>query len=307
MTHLAPLLAPLLARLLLLCVSLLPLAAIGAPLRIAVSVQPIATFVEQVGGEHVEVQSMVRPGYSPATYDPTPRQIGDLANAVAYIRTGVPFENAWMERLRSANPRMRILDLRDGMELRKLEAHHHEDEHRHDDAHRQEDMHADTHEQDPHIWTSPVLVMQMVVQIRDLLSELDPAHREQYARNQADFSERLRQLDRELHALLDPLPNRRFLVFHPAWGYFADTYGLEQEAIEMQGKQPGARALAELVDRARRSGTRVVFVQPQFDRRHAQRVADAIGGRVIAVDPLAANYIDNLLGAARQFAGALQQ
>jgi zinc transport system substrate-binding protein len=110
--------------------------------------------------------------------------------------------------------------------------------------------------------------------------------------------------DRDLHALLDPLPNRKFMVFHPAWGYFADTYGLTQVPIEREGKEPGARALAALIDQAKRDGIKVVFVQPQFDGARRQ-VAQAIGGVVVAVDPLAADYVDNLRRVGREFAGAL--
>jgi zinc transport system substrate-binding protein len=96
------------------------------------------------------------------------------------------------------------------------------------------------------------------------------------------------------------------MVFHPAWGYFADTYGLTQVPIEREGKEPGARALAALIDQAKREKTQVVFVQPQFDKRSAVQVAQAIGGAVVAVDPLAPDYIDNLRRVGREFSQALQ-
>jgi zinc transport system substrate-binding protein len=202
---------------------------------------------------------------------------------VLYVRTGVPFEDAWMERIRSANPRMQVIDVRDGITLR---------------------THAD--ESDPHVWTSPPLVRHMVGVIRDKLSTLDPAHAADFARNHDAFVAELQALDRELRALLDPLPNRKFMVFHPAWGYFADTYGLTQVPIEREGKEPGARALAALIEQAKQEKIKVVFVQPQFDKRNARQVAQAIGGAVIAVDPLAADYIDNLRRVGREFARALQ-
>jgi zinc transport system substrate-binding protein len=96
------------------------------------------------------------------------------------------------------------------------------------------------------------------------------------------------------------------MVFHPAWGYFADNYGLTQVAIEHEGKQPGARGLAALIDQAKQANIKVVFVQPQFDKRQARQVAQAIGGAVVAVDPLAADYVDNLRRVGRQFAKALK-
>jgi zinc transport system substrate-binding protein len=252
-------------------------------------VVPIQSFVEKVGGQHVDARAMVRPGFNPHTYDPTPQQIGALTGAVLYVRTGVPFEEAWMDRIRSANPHMQVIDVRDGVELRAMEA----DE-------------RDGDETDPHVWTSPPLVRQMVGVIRDKLSALDPTHAAEFARNHDTFIVELDALDRELHALLDPLPNRKFMVFHPAWGYFADTYRLTQVPIEREGKEPGARALAALIEQAKQEKVKVVFVQPQFDRSNARQVAQAIGGVVVAVDPLAADYVDNLRRVGREFAGALQ-
>lgn len=314
--------------LLLLIFSLAPTVGFTEPLRVFASVVPIQTFVERIGGEHVDARAMVRPGFNPHTYDPTPQQISALAGAGLYVRTGVPFENAWMERIRSANPEMQVFDARDGIALRELEAHGH-DEHRqtdgyhadedHDHGHAGHDDHDERHEhgslksgvsdrneQDPHVWTSPALVRHMIGGIRDKLAELAPAHAETFARNHDAFAAELEGLDGELHALLDPLPNRRFMVFHPAWGYFADSYGLTQVPIEHEGKEPGARALVALIDQAKQEQISVIFVQPQFDKRSAMQVARAINGKVIAVDPLAGDYVDNLRRVGRGFAQALQ-
>jgi zinc transport system substrate-binding protein len=242
-------------------------------------VVPIQTFVQKIGGEHVDARAMVRPGYNPRTYNPTPQQISALAGAVLYVRTGVPFEKAWMERIRSANTKMLVLDARDDIDLR---------------------------EQDPHVWVSPPLVRHMVGRIRDKLAELDPAHAAVFARNHDAFVAELDALDAELHALLDPLPNRKFMVFHPAWGYFADSYGLTQVSIEREGKEPSARGLAALIDQAKQEKIKVVFVQPQFDKRQARQVAQAIDGVVVSVDPLAPDYVDNLRRVGQQFAQALE-
>ena len=307
------------SSLMLLLLACLPGVGLAEPLRVFASVVPIQTFVEKVGGQHVDARVMVRPGFNPHTYDPTPQQISALAGAALYVRTGVPFENAWMARIRSTNPKMQVLDVREGITLRELEAHSHDEDrddahgsrephHDHDKhpGHLTEPGHAHEHEQDPHVWTSPLLASHMVGRIRDKLAEMAPEHAADFARNHDAFVAELEALDRELHALLDPLPNRRFMVFHPAWGYFADSYGLIQVPIEYEGKQPGARALAALIDQAKHDNIKVVFVQPQFDKRQARQVAQAIGGSVIAVDPLDADYVDNLRRVGREFARALQ-
>jgi zinc transport system substrate-binding protein len=326
---------------------LVPAVGVAEPLRVFASVVPIQEFVSEIGGQHVDARTMVRPGFNPHTYDPSPQQISALAGASLYVRTGMPFEKAWMKRIQSTNPTMRILDIRDGIALRELEAHDHDghghdnkhdkhaahgvdhDEHGHGDKHEEEsadshghDNHNENkshakhdshkgdqhghHEQDPHVWVSPPLATQMAGRIRDQLAELAPEHATDFTRNHDAFVAELRALDAELHERLDPLTNRKFMVFHPAWGYFADTYGLTQVPIENEGKEPGARALAALIEQAKRQNINVVFVQPQFDRRSAKQVAKAIGGVVVPVDPLAPDYVENLRQVGRQFAEALQ-
>ena len=140
----------------------------------------------------------------------------------------------------------------------------------------------------------------------DLLAELDPKHAPDFARNRDAFLAVLDELDRTIRELLEPLKNRRFMVFHPAWSYFAAAYGLTQVPIEGEGKEPGARTLAALIEQARREAIRVVFVQPQFDDRLAAQVARAIDGSIIVADPLAGDYVDNLRRVAQQLAQAMQ-
>lgn len=317
-----------------------PLTGLAAPLEVFVSILPQQTFVERVGGEHVRVTSLTRPGQSPETFEPTPRQVATLAQADLFVGTGMPFETAWMARLQAANPRMRVLDAREDIALLPAEDHGHGQAHDQAHGHEAGIGQTDGHDHeaaqapepqtgsqagsasvaattpatpdpdhvhdagDPHVWTSPRLVALMSVNIRDTLAELDPAHAEDFARNQAAFAAELASLDTDISALLADLPSRKFLVFHPAWGYFAQDYDLIQVPIEQGGKEPGPRALAALIDDARRDGIRVVFVQPQSDPRFAARIAEAIGGQLIAIDPLAPDYLTNLREVARQIAAA---
>ncbi len=255
-----------------------PVAVGGEPLRVIVSVPPQKTFVERIGGSLVHVQSLLRAGQSPHTYDPTPRQVSGLANADLYVRIGVPFEDAWITRLRSANPAIRVVDGRRGMALRADAEHGDDDEINHD----------------PHIWTSPPLVKQMGQNVRDALTEMIPAQQRVIDANYRRFAAELDLLDREIRHLLSRLVRRQFMVFHPAWGYFADTYGLTQVPIERDGKEPGARSLAALIERAKREQMSVIFVQPQMHSAVARQLARAIDGRVETLDPLAPDYFENM-------------
>jgi zinc transport system substrate-binding protein len=264
------------------------------PMAVFVSILPQKYFVEQVGGHHVQVSVMVGSGQSPATYDPTPRQLLALGEARAYFRIGVPFETAWMGRIATVNPRMVIIDTRRGIQLRAMERSLGWGGGRHSKG-----------LQDPHIWTSPPLVEIQARNIRDALTDLDPAHKADYERNWQRFAAELKALDAYIRERLRDLKDRNVMVFHPSWGYFAHAYGLHQIPIETEGKAPGARDLARLIEQARTMHIRVIFMQTQYSRRTAQAIADAIGARVVAVDPLAEDYVQNLKHVTDAFAEAM--
>lgn len=274
------------------CFSLL---AEAAPLSVTVTILPQKFFVERIGGEHVQVSVLVGPGQSPETFEPLPRQMAELSGSSLFYRIGVPFEDVWMEGLRSTYPEIVILDAREGIDLRKMESHsghHYADDPRHE--------HAGV---DPHIWLSPANVRIMSDHLRDQLIALDPRHAADYRDNHARFSNDLAQLERLLQAQLNPLKGRKFMVFHPSWGYFTDAFQLQQLPIESEGKEPGARTLMRLIEQARRESIKVIFVQQQFSTRQAKALANAINGRLVTLDPLAESWFDNM----RKVAAAIRE
>lgn len=189
------------------------------------------------------------------------------------------------------------------------DTHEPDEETGHGHGHERAGEHGQAHtpeEPDPHVWTDPRNVITMAATIRDTLSELDPDGAGVYRQRFEAYRDRLRELDAELESMLADIRQRRFMVYHPSWGYFADRYGLEQLPIELEGKEPGPASLARVVNEAREAGVRVIFVQPQFSERSARRVAEAIDGEVVAVDPLAEDYAANLRRVARAFRAAMQ-
>ncbi|WP_440995143.1 metal ABC transporter solute-binding protein, Zn/Mn family [Arhodomonas sp. SL1] len=282
------------------------------PLVVYTSVLPVKTFVKAVGGERVEITSLVRQGESPATFDPSPRRLAAMVDAQLFFRVGVPFERSWMPRLTANASEMAVVDLREVVALRAIDAHGHEgDGHGHDhEEHEEVGDHAgggvDPEGADPHIWTSPRNVVALVERIRAALSAADPEGAEAYRANAVAYTERLQALDGRIAERLAPYEGRSFAVFHPSWGYFADRYGLTQRAIEVEGKEPGPAGLSDLIGELREMGVRVVFVQDQFSQRSAQTVAEAIGGAVVGIDPLAEDYIDNMERVSRRMAEALE-
>jgi len=263
------------------------------PLPVTVSLLPQQYFVERIGGNHVRTIVLVPPGKSPATHEPTPQQMQAVAASRLVFRIGVPFENSWLPRLAQLAPDARVVDLRDGLKLRPV------------------DLPPGAKANaggapDPHVWLAPALVMRMADRIRDELSALRPEAGAEFAANHGRFVADLKALDGEIRNQLATKKSRNFMVYHPSWGYFADAYGLQQMPVEAGWKEPGPRTLQTVIDGARNQGVRVIFVQPQFSQKEAQNIARAIGGEVLAVDPLAPDYIDNLRRVAGIFARNLQ-
>lgn len=267
-------------------------------MRVFVSIAPQAYFVEQIAGDLVEVDVLVSPGQSPATYEPSPRQVTRLQRARVYFRIGVPFEDGLVEKIRAMAETLRIVDTREGITLRTMKGHRHHDEGR--------DGHNERGAKDPHIWLDPRLVKVQAATIAKALAELDPSHADVFRERLAAFHRRLDAVDARLREALAPLKGRKLLVFHPAYGYFADAYGLEQEPIELEGKRPTARQLVRLIEQARSDKAKVIFVQPQFSAASAEVIAREIGGAVVPMDPLARDYLKNLEDMADKIQAALQ-
>lgn len=265
----------------------------GPALQAWVSIAPQAFFVRRIGGNHVRVETLLAPGQSPATFDPTPKQLVRLAKADVYFRIGVPFEQALIGKLASVTQRVSIIDTRKGVALREMDRGH---DHNHDGS---------AGAFDPHIWLDPALVKIQSRTICEALCESDPARADTYRRNLATFESELEAVADLIRRRLAPIQGRRFYVIHPAYGYFADAFGLAQVAVEVSGKAPSAKKLGRLIDRMRRDGVRTIFVQPQFGMGSAQAIAQAIGGQVVPLDPMAGDYLVNLDDIAKKVRMAL--
>lgn len=265
-----------------------------------VSIVPQKFFVEQIAKDLVDVQVMVEPGANPATYEPKPAQMAAVSKAQIYFSIGVPFEKAWLKKLASANPKMRIVHTEDGIQKMPMASHHHDEE---------KDHKKGSHDHgvlDPHVWLSPPLVMVQARNILTALQEVDPAHHADYEANYKAFMTMMVELDGELRGILTGKRGLQFIVFHPAWGYFAHAYGLKQVPIEIEGKEPKPAQLKELIEHAQKHQIKVVFVQPQFSSKSAEQVAKEIGGQVAFVDPLALNWAENLREVATKFKAVLK-
>ncbi|MEF3697495.1 metal ABC transporter solute-binding protein, Zn/Mn family [Desulfolutivibrio sp.] len=306
------------------------LPALAAPLPVTVSIAPQAFFAKRIGGDRIAVTVMVPAGADAHTFEPKPSQMAALQKARLYFAVGIDFERAWLPRFADVNKAMTIVQTdKDIVKIAmtphahghdhdadKPQSDHDHDaakadasaavpaghEHGHDDdGHRHEGL-------DPHVWLGPSQVKIQATAMRDALIAADPAGAEAYRAGYESLSADINALDKKLRAAFAAVPEgqRKFMVFHPAWGYFAKQYGLTQVPVEREGKEPGPAQLAALIDEAKNDRVRVVFVQPQFSDRNAEVVAKAIGGSVVGVDPMAEDWLANMEKVAAAFQAAMK-
>jgi zinc transport system substrate-binding protein len=288
-------------------------------LPVFVSIVPQQYFVQQIGKELVDVQVMIIPGADPHTYEPKPRQMVAISKAKLYFAVGIEFEEAHLKKITATNPDLKVIHTDHGIEKLAMAAHHHDDhaeahheaDHDHKEGeHQGEAAHEEDHHEhaglDPHIWLSPPLVKIQARTILAALQEADPAHRMVYEANFQEFAARIDRLNAELKNKFAGKTGLQFMVFHPAWGYFAHTYGLKQVPIEIEGKDPKPAQLKSLIHHARENGIKVLFVQPQFPTKSAELVAREIGGQVAFADPLAEDWMANLRQVVDKFQAALK-
>ena len=253
----------------------------GGKLKVFASILPQEYFLERIGGDRVEVEVLVQPGQDPHLLELTPKQTARLAAADLYFRIGVEFENSLIPRIESTMRDLEIVDCR-----REITLYETEGEEGHDDR-------------DPHIWLSVRNAVIIAGTMRDALVRADPVGRSAYDEEFSRLSAELEDLDTQISDILAPVRGKTLFVFHPSFGYFTRDYGLTQQAVETGGSEPSARQLARLVEKAVELNIRVIFVQPQFSRKSAETVAEAIRGVVIPIDPLARDYMANMILMAR--------
>lgn len=258
--------------------------AAAEPLRIGVSLLPIESLVREIGGEAVEVSSVQGEGDSCSVFEPRPSAIASLAGVSLYFRIGAAFENTLLPRIQSRFPEMTVVDIRDGIHVLSTTGHEH-GHHDHENC---------AGHDDPHVWLDPVLLQALAWNVARSLADALPQDRELFEQRAQSYCVQLAQLHEWLGSTLAPHRGRAFFIYHPALGYFAERYGLEQIAIESSGNGSTVRELHEFMRRASERPVTAIFVQPQESRRHAEIVASAIGADVIEINPMSTELIANL-------------
>jgi zinc transport system substrate-binding protein len=268
---------------------LAPAQAAAPRLTVGVTIVPQASFVKAVGGNLVKVITMVPPGNSPGNYAPTPREIQALSQAKLYFTIGVPTESAnILPKGKELNKTMKIVSLTTEVEKTY------------------QPRYFAPGKRDPHLWLSPKRAKVMVAVIARELSASDPRHQKTYQQNAQAYLKQLEQLDRRIKQTLGGLAHKTFIVYHPAFGYFADDYGLKMAALQENGKEGSAKNFQKLTELAKRENIKTVFYQKEFDNKQATALAAEIGGQIEAFAPLAPDYIENLDRMAKLLANSLK-
>ncbi len=264
---------------------------IHAKMQVCVSILPQAFFVQKIAEDLVDIEVLVKPGSSPATYAPKPSQLKLISNASLYFTIGVAFEKNWLHRFSSINDKMKLIDTTKEIEKISMKSNHQEEGH---EGHHHEGL-------DPHVWLDPMLVISQVNIIAHALVKEDPKNSKFYLQNRDNFIKEIHAIDKEIKEILLTTTNREFIVFHPSFGYFAKRYALEQISIEKEGKEPSVKHIKKVIDFAKEHNVKRVFVAPQFSQKSAKQIAKLIDGKVKSINPLAQKWDENILDIAKSF------
>lgn len=252
---------------------------------VVASVLPQKEFIEKVGGDRVQVVIMVPPGADPHTYEPKASQLQQITHAQVYVQvgSGIEFEMVWMDKIKSLNKNMVIINDSKGINLISNPEIENNQFHNSGES-----------ESDPHVWVSPKNAEIMVENIYNGLVEIDPKNKEYYFINKENYLKQLRQLDRNITNELYNKKGSKLVVYHPSWGYFCRDYGLNQMAIEKNGKDPTPKEMMNLVNQIKNNNITSIFVSPQYSARSAEVIASETGCKLVYINELDPDYINNI-------------
>lgn len=266
---------------------------------ITVTIEPQRYFTEAIAGDKFKVISMVPKGSSPETYDPIPQQLVSLGDSKAYFRIGyIGFEQVWMDRLMNNAPHLQVFDTSKGIDLIL-----NNDNHTHEYGHTSQSNY--TYSVEPHIWNSTINALIIAGNTYQALKQLDKANAAYYMARYDSLCQRIQHTDSLIRQQLSkPEAAKSFMIYHPALSYFARDYGLHQISIEEGGKEPSPDHLKNLIDLCKKEDVRVIFVQPEFDKRNAETIAQQTGTKVVSINPLSYHWEEEMLNVAKALAPA---
>jgi zinc transport system substrate-binding protein len=264
-----------------------------AKLNTVVSILPQKTFLEQIGGDKINISLMVKPGNSPHTYEPKTSQMVAISKANLYFAIDIEFEHVWLDRFLNQNKNLKVVDVSKGIKKLPIQKYSHHDKKEYDE-HKEK--------LDPHVWTSVSNVKIIAKNIYEALASFDESNQSYYKSNYDKFLSKLDETDKKIKSILSKSSDAKFMIFHPAWGYFAKEYDLIQVAIESGGKNPTPKHVMKIIQEAKEENIKAIFTSPEFSDKVSKQIAKELGIPVKKVSPLNPKWSQNLINFAKAIA-----
>ena len=237
---------------------------------VTVTIEPLRYFVEQIAGDKVSVTTLVPKGSSPETYEPTAQQMVNMSKSVLFVKVGnLGFERTWMEKLNTLTSHITIVDTSEGIEYVSA---------------------PDRGITDEHTWMSTKNALVIAHNIYLALTKVDSSSSVYYKERYDSLVASINKLNSTITQQLKSIDNRSFIIYHPALTYFAKDYSLTQLALEEDGREPSAASLAKLITNAKKLGTKLMFVQKEFDNRNREIITIETGVKTVDINPLDYNW-----------------
>ncbi len=260
-----------------------------AKILIVSSVAPVSFLAQKIGGENVELHTLI--SADAHNYEPKPSDMKIIAKADVFLAIGVEFERVWLEKFKANAKNLLITKLDENItKIKQEHSHDHENDHE--------------NELDTHIWLDPLNAKIIAQNIANTLIKINAQNQKTYEQNLNALLNELDELDNYAKTELTGLKKRAFIVYHPAWGYFAKRYDLEQISIEKNAKEPKINELASIIKDAKKHGVSVIFTNPGYLGHSPQVIASQIGAKIIQIDPLSNDYFNALKHAIKAFKDA---
>lgn len=251
---------------------------------LSVSIEPQKYLLEKLVGNKYIVNTAIPVGSNPETYDPSPSQMVNIGKSEMYFKVGnLGFENTWLKNISVNNPDMNIVDCSQGIQTIQ-------DDHGHPNG-------------DPHIWSSTKTALTVSTNMYNALIAHDPKHKDYYLDKFKTLEKTIQQTDSIIKSYIAEAPCKSFIIYHPALSYFAEQYGLHQYSIEVDGKNPTPKQIAELVKKAKQENIRVIFIQEEYDLKNAEPIANETGAKIVVINPLSYKWDQELIKIAKSVAG----
>ena len=257
---------------------------------LTVSIEPLRYFVQAIGGDNFQINTLVPAGASPETYELTPQQVVQASDSKAYFSIGtLGFEQTRLQKLVDNAPNLMVVNCSDSITLLQTDHHHEHKTHATDGI-------------DLHTWMSTTSGKQIAHNVLRALCQVDSANSSLYQHRHDSLVHHIDSLDSKIRKTLRPLTHRTFMIYHPALGYYARDYGLQQVSVEQDGREPSAERMQQLILQAQREKVKVVFIQEEQAGRAAKRIAESAKTKIISIAPLSAEWDKQMIHIAQTLA-----